>query len=114
MNDLLAGYSPKHRTVFLSIAGVLILGIATADFLTKPYISLGFLYLFPIMIVGGFLPRSQTVAVAITCAALQEVFSDLPGSEAVVRLLLSSAGFTGTGLFVSELTLKRVTEHLSD
>jgi len=107
MNDLLSIYAPRHRTALLTTAAGLIAIIAIVDSATKPYFSLGFLYLFPIMIVGGFLSRSQTVAVAFTCAVLQETFSDLPQSEAVVRLLLSSAGFSGTGLFVSELIRNR-------
>ncbi len=116
MNDLLSIYEPKHRTALLTVAGALIVAIATIDYATKPYFSLGFLYLFPIMIVGGFLRRSQTVLVAIACAALQEAFSNLPDNEAVVRLLFSSVGFSGTGLFISELILKRqiVQKHLGE
>ena len=77
------------------------------DWATKPYISLGFLYLFPIMILGGFLSRTQIVGVALVCAVLQEAFSNLPENEAVVRLLFSSAGFVGTGLFISEVIRNR-------
>jgi PAS domain S-box-containing protein len=100
-------YTPKHRTALLAIAGAWILAVATIDYVTQPYVSIGFLYLFPIMIVGGFLRRSQTILIALACAVLQEAFSNLPGTEAVVRLLLSSAGFTGTGLFISELIRNR-------
>src|SRR5712692_4936248 len=107
MNDLLSIYSPKHRTALLTVAALLIVAIATIDFATKPFISLGLLYLFPIMIAGGFLDRSKTVVVALVCAALQEAFSNLPGNEAIVRLVLSSAGFAGTGLFISELIRNR-------
>lgn len=107
MNNLLAIYAPQRRRALLAIAVALMVAVAAIDFSTKPYFSLGFLYLFPIMIVGGFLPRSQTVAVALTCAVLQEAFSNLPANEAIVRLLLSSAGFTGTGLFISELIRNR-------
>lgn len=116
MKDLLSIYAPRHRTTLLLIAGVLVVAIATVDFLTKPYISLGFLYLFPIMIVGGFLSRTQTVTVALMCAVLQEALSNLPGNEAIVRLVLSSAGFAGTGLFVSELIRNRqiVLKHVGE
>lgn len=116
MNDLLSIYTPKHRTALLTIAGAWIVAIATIDYVTKPYVSIGFLYLFPIMIVGGFLRRSQTVLVALACAVLQEAFSNLPGTEAVVRLLLGSAGFTGTGLFISELIRNRqiVLKHVGE
>jgi PAS domain S-box-containing protein len=107
MRDLLSIYAPTNRTRLIVVAGLLISAIAVADWATKPYISLGFLYLFPIMILGGFLSRIQIVGVALVCAVLQEAFSNLPENEAVIRLLFSSAGFVGTGLFVSELIRNR-------
>jgi PAS domain S-box-containing protein len=90
--------------------------IATIDWLTKPYISIGFLYLFPIMLVAGFLPRWQIVAIALVCAILQELFSELPSSEAITRLVMASAGFVGTGLFVSEIIRNRqiALEHVEE
>jgi PAS domain S-box-containing protein len=91
----------------LAVAGFLIAVVATVDWATKPYLSLGFLYLFPIMILGGFLSRLQILGIALVCAFMQEAFSNLPENEAVIRLLFSSAGFVGTGLFISELVLKR-------
>jgi two-component system, LuxR family, sensor kinase FixL len=107
MKDPLSIYAPANRAKLIAVAGFLIAAIALVDWATKPYISLGFLYLFPIMMVGGFLSRTQIVGVAVVCAFLQEAFSNLPENEAVVRLLLSSAGFVGTGLFISELTRNR-------
>jgi two-component system, LuxR family, sensor kinase FixL len=109
-------YSLKNRTTFLIAAALLIVVIATIDWLTKPYISIGFLYLFPIMLIAGFLPRWQIVVVALACAVLQELFSELPSSEAITRLLMASAGFVGTGLFVSEIIRNRqiALEHLEE
>ncbi len=103
MNGLLSIFVPGNRRVLLVVAALLITAIAVTDWLTKPYISLGFLYLFPIIIVGGFLSRTPTIGVALVCAVLQEAFSNLPENEAIFRLVLSSIGFSGTGLFVSEL-----------
>ena len=102
-------YAERHRRAFLAGAGALILLIAFADWGTKPYISIGFLYLFPIFLVAGFLPRWQLILVALGCAGLQELFSELPTSEAITRLLMASAGFVGTGLFVAELIQHRRT-----
>ncbi|MGA3210024.1 MAG: ATP-binding protein [Terriglobales bacterium] len=107
MKDLLSIYAPANRNRLILVAGFLIAAIAVVDWATKPYFSLGFLYLFPIMMVGGFLSRTQIVGVALACAVLQEAFSNLPENEAVIRLLFSSAGFVGTGLFISELTRNR-------
>jgi len=105
--ELFSLYSRKNRTPFLIAAALLVILIATIDWLTKPYISIGFLYLFPIMLIAGFLPRWQIAAVALVCAVLQEVFSNLPPNEAVTRLVMASAGFVGTGLFLSEIIRKR-------
>src|SRR5690349_20729171 len=107
MKDPLSIFAPANRNKLIVVAGFLIAAVALVDWATKPYISLGFLYLFPIMMVGGYLSRLQIIGVALVCAVLQEAFSDLPGNEAVVRLLFSSAGFVGTGLFFSELTRNR-------
>jgi PAS domain S-box-containing protein len=107
VKDPLSIFAPANRIRLIVVAGFLISGIAVVDWATKPYISLGFLYLFPIMILGGFLSRIQLLGVALVCAFLQEAFSNLPENEAVIRLLFSSAGFVGTGLFISELIRNR-------
>ncbi len=57
MKGLLSIFVPANRTRLLAVAGILVTAIAVTDWHTKPYISLGFLYLFPIIIVGGFLSR---------------------------------------------------------
>src|SRR6202521_3411853 len=100
-------YSEDNRKRFLVGATILIFVIAFVDWQTKPYISIGFLYLFPILLVAGFLPRWQITVVALVCAVLQELFSELPSNEAITRLLMASAGFVGTGLFVSEIIRNR-------
>ena len=114
--ELFSIYSRKNRTRFLVAAALLIVLIATIDWLTKPYISIGFLYLFPIMLIAGFLPRWQITVVALVCAVLQEVFSNLPSNEAITRLVMASAGFVGTGLFVSEIIRNRqiALEHVEE
>jgi two-component system sensor kinase FixL len=113
---LLALYAPANRTPLLAGSSLLIVAIALVDWLTKPYLSLGFLYLFPIMLMAGFLTRAQTAAVALACAVLQEAFANLPPNEAIARLVLSSAGFVGTGFFISELVRNRriVLRHIDD
>lgn len=99
--------SRAKKKSLLAAAASLIAAIALADWLTKPYISIGFLYLFPIMLVGALLSRWQIIFLSLVCAFLQEAFSNLPPNEAITRLLMASAGFMGTGLFVSEATRKR-------
>ncbi len=114
--NALSIYVPENRTRLLFLAAVLVAVIALVDWWTQPYISLGFLYLFPIMIAGGFLSRTQIVGVAIVCAILQEEFSNLPPADAIPRLVLSSAGFIGTGLLIFELLRNRriVLKHMQE
>lgn len=107
MVDILAIYSDSNRKRNLLVAAALVVTIAIVDWGTKPYISLGFLYLFPLMLAAGFLSRVQIVGLSLLCSILQEVFSELPTSAAVPRLIMVTMGYVGTGLFVSELVSKR-------
>lgn len=109
-------YSERNRKRFLVAAVVFVVAIALVDWQTKPFISIGFLYLFPILLVAGFLPRWQIILLALACAVLQELFSELPSKEAIYRLLMASAGFAGTGLFVSEIVRNRqmALDHLAE
>jgi len=85
----------------------MIVAIALVDWWTTPYVSLGFLYLFPIMLAAGFLPRTALVAVSVFCAVLSEVFSSLDPSGRVIRLIFEMLALAGCGLFVSELLRSR-------
>ena len=69
--DFSSIYSRKNRLPFLIAGAVLIALIAIVDWLTKPYISIGFLYLSPIVLIAGFLPRWQIVVAALGCAVLR-------------------------------------------
>jgi len=109
-------YSQANRRRLLLVAALLTTGIAVLDWRTETYLSLGFLYLFPIMLASGFLTRLQIVSAAVVCAILQEAFSNLPSADMATRLVMASAGFIGTGLLVHELVLKRRLEiaHLDE
>ncbi|MBV9181984.1 MAG: PAS domain S-box protein [Acidobacteria bacterium] len=115
MKDPLSIYVAGNRRKLLMVAGGLVILVAVVDWNTTPYLSLGFLYLFPMIMVGGLLSRAQIVGMALICAVLQELFSNLPTqSEAIIRLILSSVSFAGTGLFISEMARNRriVMEHV--
>jgi PAS domain S-box-containing protein len=104
--DLSFVYAPKNRAKSLGLAGVLIFSIALVDWATQPYYALGLLYLFPIMLVGGFLPRVQILVLSLFCAILHEAFSAFPLPD-VVRTAMVTFGFAGTGMFISELVRNR-------
>ena len=57
MQSLERLWNERNRTPVLIVSGSIILAIAVIDWRTEPYISLGFLYLFPIMFAAAFLPR---------------------------------------------------------
>ena len=79
--------------------------IAFADWWTKPFVAFGVLYLFPIMLAAGFLPRWAIVLIGLGCAILSEVFSSLEPST--VRLAFETLALGGCGLFVAELGRNR-------
>lgn len=95
----------EYRGHILWASGLITVGIACADWVTKPYLSLGFLYLFPIMLASAFLPRWGIVAHALLCAGLSDQFSLLEPS--LVRSAFESLALVGCGLFVSELIRNR-------
>jgi len=114
MPDLAQLYSPPNRTRALTAAAALVALIAATDWAAKPNFSLHFLYLFPILLAGGFLKRWQIAGLGVCCAVLGELFSPFARADAATRLAMMSVAFTGTGLFVSELVHKRqlAMEHL--
>ncbi len=98
-------WSERNRNPVLAISGIIILVVALIDWWTKPFVSLGFLYLFPIMFAAAFLPRWLVAVLGIGCAVLAEEFSALEPS--VVRLSFESLALVGCGLFVHELAQNR-------
>jgi two-component system sensor kinase FixL len=100
-------WEERSRTAVLAVAAVAVLGIAFLDWRTKPYFSMGFLYLFPIMLAAGFLPRWAIVILGIGCALLSERFSNLDPSDSTIRLTFETLALCGCGLFTSEVLRNR-------
>src|SRR5580658_5938230 len=98
-------WSERNRLPVLIISGIIIIAIAIVDWWTKPYVSLGFLYLFPIMFAAAFLPRWLVALIGVACAWLAEEFSSLEPSK--VRLSFVALALVGCGLFVAELVRNR-------
>jgi len=107
MPRLEAIWDKHNRTLMLLLSGVAICLTALVDWWTKPYVSLGFLYLFPVMLMAGFLPRWLVVLVGAGCAILSEIFSSLPHEGEYIRLSFETLAITGCGLFVGELVRNR-------
>jgi PAS domain S-box-containing protein len=98
-------WEESNRTPVLLASGAIVAIVALVDWWTKPYVSLGFLYLFPIILAAAFLPRWALVLLGFGCAALAEAFSSLEPSD--IRLAFETLALAGCGLFVSELLRNR-------
>jgi two-component system, LuxR family, sensor kinase FixL len=98
-------WDQRNRARVFLVSAAITLAIALIDWWTKPYVSLGFLYLFPIMLAAGFLPRWAIVLLGAVCAILAELFSSL--SRSYTRLSLETLALAGCGLFVAEMVRNR-------
>jgi PAS domain S-box-containing protein len=98
-------WDERNRAPVLAVSGAIIVVIAGVDWWTKPYVSLGFLYLFPIMLAAAYLPRWVVALLGAGCAWLAEVFSSLAPS--LIRLTFETLALAGCGLFVGELIRNR-------
>ena len=97
-----------NRAVLLK-AALLITAIALADWRADKEVTLGFLYLFPMLMVGSVLKRWQIAIVAALCTTLAEIFDSFEWrpSAAIPRDILVFAAFLGMGLFVYEVVRSR-------
>jgi PAS domain S-box-containing protein len=98
-------WEERNRTIVLLVSGAIILVVAVADWWTKPFVAFGVLYLFPIMLAAGFLPRWVVALLGVGCAVLSELFSSLDRST--VRLAFETLALAGCGMFVAELVRNR-------
>jgi PAS domain S-box-containing protein len=107
--ELFFGLRHGSRRAVLLRAGALIAAIALIDWRFDVDISFGFLYLFPMLMVGGRLTRWQIAGVAALCTALSEAFDPFPWTFAlgVPRVILTFSAFFGAGLYVFESTRNR-------
>lgn len=97
----------SNRVKILLVSAAMIGAVALVDWLTLPYVSLGCLYLFPIMLTAGFVPRTAIVALGVGCAVLSEAFSSLDPEWRASRLTFETMALAGGGLFLSELIRNR-------
>lgn len=100
-------WEKRNRTPVLIVSTLAIFLTALFDWWTKPYVSFGFLYLFPVILMAGFLPRYLIAILGAVCAVLSELFSALPPEQAFIRLGFETLAIVGCGLFVGELAQNR-------
>ena len=107
MPDLDWIWERRNRGVVLLASALIIITIAIVDWWTKPYFSLGFLYLFPIVLAAGFLPWWAIVALGIGCGLLSERFSNLDPADTHIRFGFEALALCGCGLLTSEFLRNR-------
>ncbi len=122
LSDFLQGSRPAS----LGRAALAIAIIALVDWRFEANISFGFLYLFPMLIVGAHLTRWQIAGVAALCTVLSDAFGpfqeQLLGNHpwtielGVPRLILTFAAFFGAGIYVFESVRNRrlADQHLAE
>jgi two-component system, LuxR family, sensor kinase FixL len=90
-------------------AGLGIAAIALVDWRVDLDVAFGFLYLFPIILVGTVLPRWQIALVALLCTSLADLFDPYPFVTAVSvpHDILVFTSLTGTGFFAHAVTRSR-------
>jgi signal transduction histidine kinase len=92
-------------------AAAALLGIATVAFVDWKVVhnlSLGYLYVFPMLLLGLSARPAWIVGVALVCAVLREQFTPTPWEpEAPTSLFVAFVAFAGGGLLMSEQSRSR-------
>ena len=74
-SEMLSFFLRLSRTKLLLVAAAMILAVALIDWRVELNVSFGFLYLFPMLIVGSCLPRWQLALLGGLCTFLAERFA---------------------------------------
>jgi serine phosphatase RsbU (regulator of sigma subunit) len=91
------------------VVALAIVAVAYTDWIVVANISLGYLYVLPIALSALVNPLAITIALAVGCTFLQDIFG--PTSDSlqvrVVRGVISLAGFLVVGFFVTLIARQR-------
>lgn len=96
------------RARLLGITAALVALIAVIDYSVGNTISLGVLYILPMMVGAPVLPVYGTISLALFCAFLRACF-DVPSTslEVVLRFIFASLAYFMSALFVAALVRNR-------
>ena len=96
----------------LAGAAVLIAVIALVDWRNLVNVYFGFLYVFPMLLVGTVLPYWQITLTAVFCTILAEIFDPFPflPATALPQDMLLFVALVGMGLFSRQVTVNRLLE----
>jgi PAS domain S-box-containing protein len=109
VDEMLSFFLRLSRAKLLIIAATMILTVALIDWRVELNVAFGFLYLFPMLIVGSCLPRWQLALLGGLCTLLAERFAPFTWEPdaGVPRDLFMFASYFGTGLFAYESARNR-------
>jgi two-component system, LuxR family, sensor kinase FixL len=104
------------KTKVLWVTAALVVLIAAVDYSVGNTISLGVLYILPMMLGALVLPAGEAAVLAVFCAFLRACF-DVPSTplEVVLRFIFASLAYFTSALFVGALVRNRqlVVENLA-
>jgi signal transduction histidine kinase len=99
--DFLLGLDPRR---VLPLALVMVSGVALLDWRVGPDVTLGTLYLVPVVLAAIAATRVQILLLALVCATLRGFFSTVNSpAEFVLRYLLGFVAYSATGLLIAEI-----------
>jgi two-component system, LuxR family, sensor kinase FixL len=115
--DAMIAFCLRAGKIKISLTtALLVVVVAFADWAAGKTVSLGVLYIFPMMLGAVILGPLEIAGLALVCASLRHVF-DVPSSstEAMLRFAFASVSYFASGLFVTALVRNRelVVEHLT-
>ncbi|HEX3746220.1 MAG TPA: response regulator [Bryobacteraceae bacterium] len=100
----LLDYPRTDRRAVCALSAAMAATIALVDLRLTSHVSLGFLYILPLVLTAGYFARWQIVILAAVCAVLREAGSPMAWSDDyLARMVLVAAAFSGVALFVKEL-----------
>src|SRR5664279_2587951 len=114
--DRFLAYLESRRLTVCAIAALLTASIAWVDW-QLPDVSIGFLYLFPILLAAPALNTWQILLMAAFYGFLREAFDPLRFARgASERIAVVTAGYAMTGFFVTSLNQRRrnLADHLAE
>jgi two-component system, LuxR family, sensor kinase FixL len=115
---MLSFFQGLSRAKLLLVAAAMITVVAIVDWRVELNASFGFLYFFPMLIVGSCLPRWQLAVLGGLCTFLAERFAPFrwEPSAGVPRDIFMLAAYFGTGLFAYESAKNRrlSTQHVRE
>ncbi len=109
LHDIYNGDPKSDRLSVLAASAFLMATIALADLSRlSGGISLGFLYLLPMVFAAMYVSRKEILVLAILCTLLREAFGPFAWSPGLaIRSGLGMLAYAGSGLFVAELAARQ-------